>query len=321
MSRRPVRCRALVLAVILLTSGCGLFRGSDPTVERTRQTPEGPTLLLIDAGAEPRRPIRFELTEGTSVDLRHRVDLHLTQRTSDSESPQVLDPPVTHHTVRLTVDAVAPEGSDVSFEIIDAGIDPSDTVLTDAQIVELTSAVQAVVGLRGAMRVDPTGRVLDLRYDDVAGGPGSLDADLAELESSLMVLVPVLPSEPIGRGARWRTVHRSSVGGLQLRQVTDHEVTGIEDGRLTYRSTVTQTAPEQDVEAGDLGARILAADVVGTATGMVSTTDLSSESETSMRGTQVVELSAGADPARRMTQELDLLISVGPTSPSAAPPP
>jgi hypothetical protein len=302
-------------------SGCGLFGQADPTVDRALVR-DGATLSLLDPGSAPRRPVTFTLTEGDSVDLEFRVDLHLTQRTSDTEAPQVLDPPVTRQTVRLTVGRADPDGADVSFEVVDAGIDPADTSLTDVQIMELTAAVQAVVGLRGRLHVDDHGAVDSIRYE----GPTDLPAELADtmrsFEQNLSSLVPVLPTEPIGRGARWRTVSRTGAAGVTVRQTTDYEVTGIEDGRITYRASISQGAPEQDVD-GEQDLRLLAADVVGTTTGMVSTTGLATESETSLRGTQVVELRSGAEAdagaTRRVTQDLDILVTVAPVA-TADPP-
>lgn len=306
----------------LLVAGCGLFGQADPTVE-DRRPPTATALSLLDAGAEPRRPVTFSLEPGSSVDLEFAVDLHLTQRTSDAETTQVLDPPTTTQTVRLSVDGTDAEGSDVSFEVVAAGIDPTDTALTDVQILELTAAVQAVVGLSGEMHLDTSGRVLSVRYEDPADLPPELGDTMQAFEQNLSTLVPVLPVEPIGRGARWRTVSRSAAAGLTVRQTTEYEVTGIEDGRLTYRATITQTAPEQDLETGDETVRLLAADVVGTSTGMVSTTGLTAESETSLRGTQVIEQSSGpgdgGDRPRRVTQDLDLLVTVTPVGTDGSP--
>lgn len=301
----------------VVLSGCGLFGREDPTVVPDRPAERGARLVLLDAGAEPLRPVAFDLTRGTSVDLELRLDMHLTQRTSDAESSQTFDPPVTRQTVRLVVDDADDDGAQVSFEVIDAGIDPADTLLTDVQILQLTAAVQVVVGLSGRMHVGSRGETTSVTYDNVADLPAGSAETLATLEQSLSSLVPLLPAEPIGRGARWRTVSRSGATGLTLRQTADYEVTSIEDGRLTYRATVTQDAPDQQVETDEGPVRLLAADLVGSTTGMVSTIGLTTESETSLRGTQIIEQTNHAGAGRSatpepVTQDLDLLLTVKP---------
>lgn len=302
--------------MVVALSACGLLGREDPRVEPERPA-TATRLTLIDPGAEPRRPVSFRLTPNTSVDLELRLDLHLTQRTSDTEASQTLDPPVTRQTVRLTVDRTDQDGSQVSFQVIDAGIDPAGTLLTDVQILQLTAAVQSVVGLTGGMHVDPRGEVTSVSYHDTAELPPESADALSSLEQGLTSVVPLLPSEPIGRGARWRTVSRSDATGLTLRQTTVYEVTSIEDDRLTYRATITQDAPDQEVDTGEGPVRLLAADLVGSTTGMVSTTGLVTESETSLRGSQIVEQTDGTDQEqdarpRRVTQDLDLLLTVKP---------
>lgn len=318
MTRPSPRSRRLaVLSAAVYLSGCGLFAKADPTVER--DTPrDAPAAALLDAGAEPRRQLTFDLSTGTTVDLDLTLDLDITQRTADAEIAVVVDPPTTIQTVRLTVGPTDADGATVTFEIIDARLDPVGTTLTDAQIMELTAAVQRVIGLGGQLHIDRSGGTGAITYDPSHGLPADMADTLASLEQSLGTLVPVLPTEPVGRGARWRIVSRSDAGGLTVRQSTEYEITGIDGDRITYRATIGQNAPEQDIEGTDPPTRVLASDLFGTATGMVSTSDLATESETSLTGTQVIEQSAApgsVDRApQRVTQHLGLTITVGSTS-------
>lgn len=310
---RPLRrgVAALVLATSL--AGCGLFGQDDPTVGRNvTAAPERATVTLLDAGSEPRRPVVLALEPGSTVDLVFAVDLHLTQRSSDVEGAQVLDPPTTTQTVRFTVERVDDTAAVVAFEVLDAGIDPTDTLLTDAQILELTAAVQPVIGLTGRMDVDAHGQVGSVRYDTPEGFPAEVAETVAALERSIATVVPALPAEPMGRGARWRNVVRTDVAGLTVRQTTEYELTALDDDRFLYRATIAQTAPEQALDPAGDAARLLAADLAGTTSGMVSLTSLASESETTLRGSQVVEQTTADGPPRRVTQELDIRVTVDP---------
>lgn len=296
--------------------GCGLLSGADPTVARSDRSPSSAVVTLVAHGAEPRRPLRYEFTAGDTADLVTTVDLHVSQTTPHRGSAQVLDPPATTQVVRVTVRGTDARGAELAFEVVDAGIDPTDTPLTDVQVVDLTAAVQAVVGVRGHLRVDPTGHVTDLDYDDLGGLDHDAVRTLEDLAHSLGSLVPVLPVEPIGRGARWRSVSRSRAAGLTVRQVTEYEITGVDQDRVTYRATIGQSTPEQDLTDPDLGVRVLAADIRGTAAGMLWTSRLVTESETSLRGTQLLEQAprprgATSEPMR-ITQELDLTVTIAP---------
>jgi hypothetical protein len=272
------------------------------------------------------------------TELELGIDLHLTQRpdgtvggTAPAGPAQVVDPPATHHRVRFTVTAADDKGYDVAFEVTDAGVDPDGTILTDTQIVELTAAVQQVVGLSGRMRLDRRGSVTAMA---VAPGPAGDDDDedgrrdaarLRDVERQLTAVVPVLPVEPVGRGARWRSTSRSTLAGVDVRQTTTYEITAIDGDQVLYRATITQDAGEQGVPAGapdrsgatdgsaPTAARLLATAVTGTTTGRLSLTDLISEHETRLVGAQVLDV--GGDPTRRVRQELDLVVRAGAPSP------
>ena len=333
--RRARTALALALTSVVVagtTSGCGLFTRSSPTVAAPPVRRTGPTVVLLDAGAQPRHPLRFPPAVGTVSDLDLRIDLHLTEHPEpvtggtppEGAGPaRVVDPPAIHHRIRFTVTAADDDGHDVAFEVVDGRVDPDGTILTDVQIVELTAAIQQVVGLRGRLRLDPRGAVTSVRYDTgpTGDGPAADDADAADSDAAearradltrqLTSVVPVLPREPVGRGARWRTTSRSTLAGVDVRQTTTYEVTAIDGRQVLYRATITQDAGEQTFPvAGVPPARLLATAITGTTSGRFSLADLTSEHETRLVGSQVLDI--GAAPSRRVRQELDLVVSAAP---------
>lgn len=315
MSRAAPPARAVVALVgAMLLAGCGLFGRDDPTVGGSARPSDAATVTIVDAGAEPRRPLSFSFEEGSSVDLELAFDLHLSQRASDDDPAQVLDPPTTEQTIRFTVERADDTGADVTFEVLAAGIDRSDTALTDAQVWELTASLQAAVGVHGRLRITPQGRLESVSYEPSdAMEAGSADV-LRSLEQGLSNVVPVLPAEPLGRGARWRTVARTTVGDVTVRQTANYELTALADDHLLYRATLTQDAVEQDLDGGDgTGAEVLAADLSGTVTGMTSLVSLASESETSISGSQVIEHTLVGREPQRVTQEIGVTVEIGPS--------
>lgn len=304
---QPILRFGLLALVAALLASCGLFEGSDPTIEGARPDDRRPSVTVLERGAEPHRSLEFDLPAGSTVELDLSFDIDVTQRTDDAESSVVLDPPRVAQSIRLTVVSSDAAGATISFEVVDASIDPDGTTLTDAEVLQLTAAVQRVVGLTGELDVDRSGGARRISYDPPDDLPPSVAEPLARLEEGLAGLLPVLPDEPVGRGARWRVVSRSDAGGLALRQTTEYEITGFDGPRITYRAVISQTAPEQAV-VGDT--RVLASDVAGTATGQVSTSDLSMEAETTLNGTQVVEQGSG-EGALVLTQDLQVLVAVG----------
>ena len=331
-------CLVLVAAIGVSMGGCGLFTRNSPTVRGPRVEPRTPAVIVLEHGAGPRRPLRFDLPVGTETEVELRVDLHLTQhgddptgttRPSDRDQPAgravVIDPPATYQQVRFTVTGADSSGHDVEFEVVDAGVELEGTILTDVQAVELTAEVQQLVGVRGGLRLDRRGAVRSVTFaplpttalTDDPDARARTEAQLREVEQQLTSVVPQLPSEPVGRGARWRTAGRSALAGTALRQTTTYEITAIDGDVIIYRATISQSAGEQALETATNGptaagddTRLLAAELTGTTNGRVSLVSLASEHETRLVGSQLIDVDG--DPPARVRQELDLVVSAGP---------
>ena len=105
--------------------------------------------------------------------------------------------------------------------------------LTDAQLAAVTAEVRKSIGWRGTARIDPQGVATSLDplsapavavQDDAPSGSPRTETDLSH---QLATLIPPLPTQPVGRGARWRVTTTSPVGGTKLRQVATYEITSI----------------------------------------------------------------------------------------------
>lgn len=327
----------LALAVATWSlAGCGVFTRANPTVRGPRHAVAEPSVAVLDRGAEPRRPLRFALPVGSVADVEVRADLHITQRPTGSSSDTttvVVDPPATFQRVRYTVTGSDANGHDVHFEVIDAGVDPTNTTLIDDQIATLTAQLRRLVGLAGELRLDrrgavgsitfgppPDGDETDDQRDEGSGDQtdARTEALLDQVEQHITTVVPVLPVEAVGRGARWRTVGRSTLAGTTLRQTTTYEITAIDDDVVLYRATVRQEAGEQplagvgpaDGSDSTGAARLVAANVDGVTNGRLSLVDLTTDFETRLSGSQLVDPDGRADG--RVRQDLELDVSANP---------
>lgn len=321
MSRPSLaRLGATLLAVSALLAGCGLFGQEDPTVA-TRPGPAatatGATTVMLERGAAPRRPLRLRLRAGETTTVSLTVDLRLTQRLPGNQTEQVVDPPAVTETIRFRVDRVAGRVAHLSFEFTGATVDRTGTRLTDAEFVELTAAVQRIIGIGGHGQVTDRGVLRSFAYDLPAGLDPALAATLRDAEAQLGALVLPLPAEAVGTGARWRSTTRSTLSGLNVRQTTTYEVTSISGDRIGYRTTTTQEASDQAIgghPATAPGARLVSSDVRGTGSGTTSLSALGVDGRSRLRGSQVVEQPAGSAGGKppRVSQELTLTVTIGP---------
>ena len=311
------RVGVVFVAMAGLLGGCGLFGRDNPTVGAAKDPVSKPTIVVIDPGSSPRRPLRLALERGTTIELDLSFDLYVSQRSVDPPSDQDIDPPPTIQSIRITVIDVDETGAVLGFEVTDVRIDPDGTALTDVQILQLTASLQELIGLEGTLRVDRVGDVVSSRYEVPASVSTEATEAIESFEDQLAGVIPPLPIEPVGRGARWRHVATRSTSGLAVRQTTTYELTSIDGPDILYRASITQDATEQPLASGDdesdaHSPRLLAADLAGTSSGSFSLTELTSSSETQIRGSQLIEQTVPAGRPKQYEQELDLTVTVTP---------
>jgi hypothetical protein len=156
--------------------------------------PEIGSFELLDAGAEPRRQLRFALTPGSET--RRTFVIHVLNRVNDSDGDFQEDADDIQLVVRAEVGEQLSDRSHwITFEIESAANlnDPSD------------AHAALVTGIVFRERRSDRGLLLEHGVDSASG---MQHAEAAALVAKLrhMAMFVVFPQEDIGVGARWRTV-------------------------------------------------------------------------------------------------------------------
>lgn len=315
---------APVLALLVLAlGGCGLFDRSETTTSTTTNTRANPTSSLsttttlpmpdvVEEGDTPRRALRLRFTKGATTTAELTSDLDVSQESAGTT--QSLDSPVVTETVRFRVERVDGDTADISFAFTKAGLDRAGTDLTDQEYIELTADLHDLVGVGGTGRVTGRGTFTAFSYETPTGLDPRVADTLRQFEDQLPTIVVPLPTQPLGIGGRWRTTTTTTLAGITLDQITTYEITGLTDQKVAYRATTDQSAGEQDIEAPGLPAgttvRLISSDVSGTSSGTLELDSLVSTVTSKLSGTQVIDLSDGSLPPNRLTQRLDVVLSV-----------
>jgi len=302
--RRPLLVGGAVLALAGGLAGCGLF-GSDGRAATTTPAPTTTTTTappvagseppeLIHPGAEPRQPLRVAYTEGDEAVVTFTSDLAVTQETKGRT--QRLDSPPVTQTLTYTVGTTTSAGSKLTIRIDAIAAKGKGTDLTDEQLDALDDELAPLVGLEATATATPLGELEDLAFEAPDGLSDALAAQLDALEEQLPAIGPALPSEPVGVGASWRTVGTTNVGGAEVETTSTVTVTAIEDGLLSYTSTIETSAGPQDLAFGGLAggttARLASSDLRGTATGSLGLDRVAIALRTRLSGTQELTLTA-----------------------------
>lgn len=308
-----------ILAVGALAS-CSFFddeRTSSPTIAPGATTSTTmPAPEVLDTGRSPRKELRLRFAEGAITTVALSLDFDLTQRAGGAE--QGLDSPVVRETVRFTVERTRGDEAAVSFVFTTASVDGEGTDLTGQELLELSTDLEQLVGLGGTGTITALGSFTSFAYDLPDGLEPEVVAVLDQAEEQLSALALPLPREPLGVGARWRTTTRVSLSGIVLDQVTTYEVTGLTDTEVAYTALTSQTAARQTIDPATLPpgttAELVSADIDGTTTGTLDLGSLLATSSSTQSGTQEVDLRTGRVPSQRLTQQIDLTVSVAAAS-------
>jgi|GEM_PF-173651 len=202
--------RAALLSVLLLiAAGCPATTGAQPDapdkpakVERKQPgLGEGAVVYLLDAGAEPRQPLRWTPADGHQGDTE--VSFMLNIAMGDKTRKASFDAKVTYEVVDAT-----PDGFGVKWQMGRVSMSESMSDLLDGKSPE---------GETGRFGVTPRGEVLD---DATAATDKSLPIKLVEgLREMVFATSSPFPKEAVGVGARWEVRRTTEDSGIPTAEV------------------------------------------------------------------------------------------------------
>ena len=198
-------------------------------------------VTLIDAGAAPRRALRYALTKGTteSMSLRQQIGMAMTVEGTAMPAPSM---PATVMTTRIDVDDVAADGAaDVRVEIVSIAVDAADA--DPALVAQMNPALAIMKGVTMRYRLSPTGQVSNLTMSENA--PPQLQA--AQALGSTEQFSVALPSEPVGVGASWKTSRPVEQNGMTIDQEIEYRVRSLAGDTVVLEMALAQSAKDQPV--------------------------------------------------------------------------
>jgi hypothetical protein len=202
----------LIGTFVAATTLGGAAQGAEPSW--TDLTP--PSVTLIEAGTEPRRPLRYDPPNTDRQYVRrvqsYEVSARLPMGAGREDAGQI--------TMLFDTRAVPPSG--------DA---PIELYAELRQVLGANTSGDDVVG-SGLVRFDAQGRALQARWDQ-APPSGSAEAVLLERFHSRVAELPTpLPEEPVGLGGRWTVRQTLQQGSGTFALVAECKLVGETDAGL-----------------------------------------------------------------------------------------
>lgn len=230
--------RATTVAVFsALVAGCG---GS----QHTSGVLVEPTIKVLDAGAEPRQHLHYELTphvpERVELTFRLRVDGAYTNTVSGT-GHRSAEFPTIKSTVRIEVAALDADGiatvnsivEDVA--VLDGVVDPTIHRMVDVE-------VKAMKGWQGSWRMAPSGRISDV----AASAPnGPARSRLVNVADTMRGNAVMFPDQAVGVGASWQATSRYVLSGVTWDKTTTYRLKALTDSSATVDAETSMRADPQ----------------------------------------------------------------------------
>ncbi|GAA4480423.1 hypothetical protein GCM10023094_26920 [Rhodococcus olei] len=223
------------LAVVTLAAACGSDDGTsapssaDVTAGETTVPVSAVTTTVVDAGAEPRSPIRFALDAAAPQNVLMTTRSEIYQQIGDQPQQDLSTPALT---MPLTATVAGAADPAYSVGLILGPVTSPDRRLTDA--------LTASQGSKAGLSMQPTGAVTALRITPPPSSPDIARSAIEQAFYQAVYRAVVFPDTPIGAGAVW-TMRQQVMSGMSLSQVTTATLRERDGDRLTVDVSVTQT--------------------------------------------------------------------------------
>lgn len=213
------------------------------TAPATTPTETGP--FLVDAGAEPRYQLRYRVPAGTLRTMTMAYDMTMSL---PGLGTQVM--PTMLFTGTYDVLEVAADGTFKTRTIFD-DTDVRARDGADPAVVEtLKSSLAGMEQLQMLGTFDERGMVLSQEVDTGTGANPATAQMVQQSADSMRAAMTPLPTEAVGKGARWTSTAQINSSGVKLDATTEFEVLAVTATTMRLRAVQKIVAPRQSMTAG-----------------------------------------------------------------------
>ncbi|MBR56896.1 MAG: hypothetical protein CMH54_02435 [Myxococcales bacterium] len=252
MSRFASRILAgLLITGLIATCGIGqLYAQANTAASDTATSVTQQPVKVLEAGAEPRTPLRYSFGAEGKETAVYRLDMSMAMAGGGTPIPKMVLPTM-EMAMSTTPSSVDAETGDLAYRtkikratVVGEGgnklmRDSMQTSLKDLEGVEATGQVTT----RGQFK----------NYKQVLKAGTSKDARqiMDSVEQSMRQSVIPFPEEAVGVGAKWEAKTSVSSNGVQVQQVATYEILERTETTVKLRLTMKQTARSQPLAIPD----------------------------------------------------------------------
>jgi hypothetical protein len=288
----------------LIEAGAGAAAGAAAAAEAALPADENAKLKVTEAGAEPRAARKYTFTANKT----ERRVIVIQQTLSQGGQKQAQ--PALQLTVDLTPKAVKPTGT--SFEMKVIGVDFADKDKLDpriaAQLAQVTQQLAAFAGMTATFDVDPHGAVgeVSMQATEKVQKAGAEDL-ISAFQQAVELMLPPLPDEPIGVGAKWERSLEEKQMGLVIKGKHTFELKDLDKDGGTVLATIEQKVPKRKIPDPRARGASVQVDATGTYTYTFRFDRIATKVQGELNRKETVEMPGEGGKSESITRETKIV--------------
>ncbi|MCL4787871.1 MAG: hypothetical protein KJ070_13940 [Verrucomicrobia bacterium] len=208
--------------------------------------PAGVQVKLLEAGAEPRRPLRLQAKPGDQQSLNMTMKLAMDMELAGMP-PQSVKMPAIKLDLAVAVKEVAANG-DITFETTLGKASLAEDADALPQMADaIKASFDSLEGLAGTGTISPRGLGRNAELKMPVGSDPQTRQAMQQMNDAFSTFAVGFPDEPVGPGARWEVKLPLKSQGMTITQTATYHLAAVEGDTLTIKSTVTQQAANQKI--------------------------------------------------------------------------
>jgi len=274
-----------------------------------------PVIKVLDAGQEPREPLRVSVVAGQRETMVMTMTMGMDMNMGALGAVPKMDLPPIEMTMGIHVTSVSDTG-DFRYEFSLDNVSVKDRPGLQPGMAEaMREAMTGIVGLRGSSVISNRGEVREATFKIPDNMPAQVKQTMESMQQSIQQIAVPFPEEAVGIGAKWEVSSTlAQVGGITLSQVSNYELIERDGDLLTMTTSLTQDAPRQVMKAPGMPATATATLESMKSTGGGKTSFnlrnvVPVDGQMAMQMQMQMQIEAGG-PAQKMSMKMDLDLDI-----------
>lgn len=207
--------------------------------------PEQPTVTLVDAGADPKAELRYDIPVGMAQGTTMSMKMDSSQTMNGMAMPSQAIPEIR---TPFSVKVDERSGADTKYQITMGEMEVVDDGSVPKQMIDMMRSMFAGTGgtvLRGVF--DTRGVHKDIQIDTPNDAGPAMREQMSQSADSMKQMSMPLPEEAVGIGAKWTVEKEVESNGMKMKQTATCTLKERTGGTIVLDVKIHQSADPQAI--------------------------------------------------------------------------